>query len=68
MEPVVEYSRYKVGDEVIVKNGSYDDLLCIVVGIIGSGADKKFELKVVEVDRTGQGRTGAFFQMSIILW
>ena len=61
----VEYSRYKVGDEVIVKKNGfhYDDLLCIVVGVIGSGSDKKFELKVVEVDRTGQGRTGAFFQI-----
>ena len=61
----VEYSRYRVGDEVIVvkKGFHYDDLLCVVVGIIGSGADKKYELKVVEVDKTGQGRTGALFQL-----
>jgi DNA-directed RNA polymerase II subunit RPB2 len=61
----IEYSRFKVGDEVIVvkKGFHYDDLLCVVVGIIGSGADKKYELKVVEVDKTGQGRTGAFFQL-----
>ena len=61
----VEYNRYRVGDNVIVrKSGSeYDNLLCNVTRIIGSGANKKYELKVIELDQTGRGRTGAFFQL-----
>ncbi len=42
-----------IGDDVIVDKGGSIMMTyyVMVVGIIGSGADKKYELKVVEVDK-----------------
>ena len=65
-EPYAQsYERFRVGDDVSVSKSGfmYDNLLCKIIGSVGEGYTKKYELQVIEVDTTGQGRTGSIFQI-----
>jgi DNA-directed RNA polymerase II subunit RPB2 len=59
------FERFRIGDEVNVSKPGFmfDNLLCKIIGKVGEGYTKKYELQVIELDTSGQGRTGSIFQI-----